>query len=131
VVVNTPKTLGEILPALMDILINALATGGEDGRQTAGRCLGELVRKTGEKFLPTIVPILRDGTESQDVATRQGVCFGLKELLDSLTRHQLTEHLTSLLPAIQATLCDTDPMHRYEKQLLEPSMLYLRQAQVQ
>ena len=83
---------------------------GEDGRQTAGRCLGELVRKTGERFLPTIVPILKDGTESEDVATRQGVCLGLRELLDSLTRNQLTEHLTFLLPAIQASLCDSDPM---------------------
>ncbi|CAD7699428.1 unnamed protein product, partial [Ostreobium quekettii] len=108
VVVNTPKTLGEMLPALMDLLIDTLANGGEDGRQTSGRCLGELVRKMGERVLPIIVPILKTGTESSDVATRQGVCFGLKEVLDGLTRHQLTEHLTTLLPAIQAALCDTD-----------------------
>jgi hypothetical protein len=30
--------------------------------------------------LTRIVPILRGGMESPDAATRQGVCFGLKEV---------------------------------------------------
>ncbi|GMH32908.1 hypothetical protein BSKO_00742 [Bryopsis sp. KO-2023] len=109
VVVNTPKTLGEILPALMDYMIETLAHSGEDGRLSAGRCLGELVRKMGERVLPSILPILKDGTESESPATRQGVCYGLSEVLDNLSRSQLTDHLPMLLPAIQATLCDQDP----------------------
>ncbi|GMH37881.1 hypothetical protein BSKO_05765 [Bryopsis sp. KO-2023] len=113
VVVNTPKTLGEILPALMDYMIETLAHSGEDGRLSAGRCLGELVRKMGERplpwVLPSILPILKGGTESESPATRQGVCYGLSEVLDDLTRSQLTDHLPMVLPAIQATLCDQDP----------------------
>lgn len=45
VVVNTPKTLRQILPCLMDISVAAIAGSGEDTRVAASRCLGELVRK--------------------------------------------------------------------------------------
>ena len=37
----------------------------------AGRCLGELVRKMGDRILAQIVPILRAGMESPQATTRQ------------------------------------------------------------
>lgn len=37
----------------------------------AGRCLGELVRKMGERVLTHIIPILQKGMSSEDAATRQ------------------------------------------------------------
>lgn len=45
VVVNTPRTLRQILPRLMDICVAVIAGSGEEARITASRCLGELVRK--------------------------------------------------------------------------------------
>lgn len=53
---------------------------GEDRRACAARCLGELVRKMGERVLHRMLPILRDTMGSPDAATRQGVCTGLKEV---------------------------------------------------
>ena len=38
----------------------------------------------------------------------QGVCAGLREVLEAATRHQLAEHLPEILPPIQAALCDGD-----------------------
>eukprot|EP00882_Tetradesmus_deserticola_P004507 GHRQ01004753.1.p1 GENE.GHRQ01004753.1~~GHRQ01004753.1.p1 ORF type:complete len:1251 (+),score=530.16 GHRQ01004753.1:483-4235(+) len=108
IVVNTPKTLQEILPALMAEVISALADPGEDRRLAAARCLGELVRKMGERVLHRMLPILRDTMSSPNSATRQGVCAGLKELLENVTRHQLTEYLSDILPPIQGALCDDD-----------------------
>lgn len=61
-------------------VIESLACEGEDRRLTAGRCLGELVRKMGDRVLVRIIPILRDGLSSESSDTRQGVCFGLKEV---------------------------------------------------
>lgn len=71
VVTNTPKTLGEILPALMAQVIRSLADPAEDPRAAAGRCLGELVRKMGERVLSQIVPILREGMNDPSPQTRQ------------------------------------------------------------
>lgn len=164
----------------------------------AGRCLGELVRKMGDRILAQIVPILKQGMVAESAATRQvggheayeagipssrawwqsrqppgrsatahkrphrllfaprawtlgltrkgsrawpafmlalalhavcaaprkavpaacaprrlqGVCNGLKEVLENATRHQIAEHLAELLPAIQGALCDPDPATR-------------------
>lgn len=107
-VVNTPRTLQEILPALMAEIIDALADPSEDRRAAAARCLGELVRKMGERVLHRMLPILRDSMASDSASTRQGVCAGLREVLEAITRHQLGEHLPEILPPIQTALCDSD-----------------------
>ncbi len=70
-VVNTPRTLGEILPVLMQRIIASLAADGADQRTTASRCLGELVKKLAERVLSTIVPILQEGLTHPDSNTRQ------------------------------------------------------------
>ncbi|MEW5303880.1 MAG: hypothetical protein WDW36_006533 [Sanguina aurantia] len=108
IVVNTPKTLGQILPVLMAQVIESLAHDGEDRRLMAARCIGELVRKMGERVLAKIIPILRQGMGSPSAATRQGVCAGLKEVLDNVGRPQLLDHLGDILPAVQAALCDSN-----------------------
>lgn len=74
----------------------------------ASRCFGELVRKMGDKILAAIVPTLTGSMSSERAGTRQGVCFGLREVLDGMTREQLAEHLPAMLPAVQAALCDGD-----------------------
>ena len=74
----------------------------------AGRCLGELVRKMGDRVLQQIIPILVRGMQDGEPSTRQGVCTGLKEVLDNITREQLQEYLAQLLPTVQAALCDED-----------------------
>lgn len=107
-VVNTPKTLTEILPALMGFIIDGLAQQDEERREMSGRSLGELVRKMGDKVLVRIIPIFQQQIYSPLPATRQGVCSGLRETLQSLTKHQLVEHIPTLLPCIQQALCDDD-----------------------
>ena len=74
----------------------------------AGRCLGELVRKMGDRVLQQIIPILVRGMQDPEPSTRQGVCTGLREVLDNITREQLQEYLAQLLPTVQAALCDED-----------------------
>ncbi|KAK9840722.1 hypothetical protein WJX81_000165 [Elliptochloris bilobata] len=106
VVTNTPRTLAEILPALMANIIASLAAPGEERQQMAGACLGELVKKMGDRVLAHIIPILQQGITSPEAGTRQGVCYGLKELLENISRAQLTEHLSQLLPTVQLALVD-------------------------
>lgn len=58
----------------------ASSSSGEDRRMMAARCLGELVRKMGERVLARIIPILRQGVHDDSPSTRQGVVLGLKEV---------------------------------------------------
>lgn len=101
---NTPKTLKEIMPVLMNTLISSLASPSSERRQVvfiffnidrclhdslsnllilkfvfvflkyfqvAGRSLGELVRKLGERVLPLIIPILSQGLKDPNPSRRQ------------------------------------------------------------
>lgn len=94
----------QVLPGLMALIIESLAQPEEDRQQAAARCLGELVRKMGERVLARIIPILRDGIGSDATATRQGVCLGMREVLDNLTRSQLQDHLSDILPTVQVRM---------------------------
>ena len=108
VVANTPRTLRLILPRLMQRLIAGLSAENDDRRQTASRCLGELVRKLGERVLPEVFPILRDGLAADAAATREGVCLGLAEVLGAARREQLEDYLAEVVPVIRDALCDDE-----------------------
>ena len=120
VVTHTARTLRDILPTLIALLLRCLASplevffffaslGGpfsrrlltpvyliphvlflvQDMRQVAARTLGELVKKLGERVLPDIFPLLQQALATGDVATRQGVCVGLGEILRSTSRDHI------------------------------------------
>ena len=86
----------------------------------AGRSLGELVRKLGDRVLPTVVPLLQaqlttvnttstatgtgagtggEGDEAE--AMRQGVCLGLVEILAAASKAQVETYIGTLVPALQ------------------------------
>ncbi|KAL8544545.1 hypothetical protein ACS0TY_004932 [Phlomoides rotata] len=107
IVANTPKTLKEIMPVLMNTLITSLASSSSERRQVAGRSLGELVRKLGERVLPLIIPILSKGLTDPNPGRRQGVCIGLSEVMASAGKSQLLIFMDDLIPTIRTALCDS------------------------
>ncbi|CAL5322767.1 unnamed protein product [Camellia sinensis] len=109
IVANTPKTLKEIMPVLMNTLITSLASSSSERRQVAGRSLGELVRKLGERVLPLIIPILSRGLKDPNASRRQGVCIGLSEVMASAGKSQLLSFMDELIPTIRTALCDNMP----------------------
>lgn len=109
IVANTPKTLKEIMPVLMNTLISSLASSSSERRQVAGRSLGELVRKLGERVLPMIIPILAQGLKDPNAGRRQGVCIGLSEVMASAGKSQLLIFMDELIPTIRTALCDSTP----------------------
>ncbi|ESO82427.1 hypothetical protein LOTGIDRAFT_223326 [Lottia gigantea] len=109
VVTNTPKTLREILPTLFTILLGCLASTSHDKRQIAGRTLGDLVRKLGERVLPEIIPILEEGLNSEQADQRQGVCIGLSEIMASTSREHVVIFSNNLIPTVRRALCDPLP----------------------
>jgi hypothetical protein len=107
VVPQTPRALREILPLLMKQIVAALGSGNADKRAVAGRALGDVSHKMGDTVLPAMVPFLRSGLESDDIAMRQGVCVGLAEMMNSASQRQVEEFLDVLAPAVQQALCDS------------------------
>ncbi|CAL5393988.1 unnamed protein product [Camellia sinensis] len=109
IVANTPKTLKEIMPVLMNTLITSLASSSSERKHVAGRSLGELVRKLGERVLPLIIPILSRGLKDPNASRRQGVCMGLSEVMASAGKSQLLSFMDELIPTIRIALCDSMP----------------------
>ncbi|CAL5369132.1 unnamed protein product [Camellia sinensis] len=101
IVANTPKTLKEIMPVLMNTLITSLASSSPERRQ--------LVRKLGESVLPLIIPILSRGLKDPNASRRQGVCIGLSEVMASAGKSQLLSFMDELIPTIRTALCDSMP----------------------
>ena len=103
---NTPRTLKEILPTMMEIIVQSLASSSYEKRQVAAATLGDLVHKLGEFIMTEIVPILKEKLRSPDDHTRQGVCVGLAQILKSMTKHHAEVHSQDLIDAVKMGLCD-------------------------
>ncbi|KAL4137260.1 hypothetical protein PRIC2_000782 [Phytophthora ramorum] len=107
VVANTPKTLRQILEALMNAIVSALSGDNMEKQTMAGRTLGEIVRKLGEHVLPEVVPILRAGlSPSLPTGRRQGACVGLAEVIDCCTKKQIEDYVNTLVDAVLDGVCD-------------------------
>ncbi|RHY34936.1 hypothetical protein DYB32_000549 [Aphanomyces invadans] len=110
VVSNTPKTLRSILETLMNTIVDALAGDNHEKQAVAGRTLGEIVRKLGERVLPEVVPILRSGlAPTNSDGMRQGVCLGLSEVIGSSSKKQLEDFVDTVVDALEEALCDFTP----------------------
>jgi len=107
IVTHTVRTVREILPCLVNMIIDSLGSEHADQRTLAARTLGELVRKLGERILGDVLPILESGLQSEDAHRRQGVCFGLSEILKSTTHEYIELFATSIIPCVRQALCDT------------------------
>ncbi|CAB4435640.1 unnamed protein product [Rhizophagus irregularis] len=106
IVSNTPRTVKDILPIMMGMIIRSLASPSYERRQVAGRTLGELVRKLGESVLSEIIPILEEGLESQEADMKQGVCIGLSEVMSTAGKFQVIDYVDSIIPAVRKALVD-------------------------
>ena len=75
VVTHTARTLREILPTLVALLLTFLGSENSDKSKVAARTLGDLVRKLGERVLPEIIPMLEKGLTSSDTKVSVYVCI--------------------------------------------------------
>ncbi|EJT96915.1 ARM repeat-containing protein [Dacryopinax primogenitus] len=109
---NTPRTVRDILPALINLEITLLASEGGEQRETAARTMGELCRKLGEKILGAIIPILKAGSGSENRRTREGVCLALCEIMNNTTDTQRESHEEGIIAAVRDSLVDESPTVR-------------------
>merc|ERR1719424_2169998 len=105
---NTPRTLKELLPALMKRLIANLASTNREKQRVAARCVGDLVSKLGERVMPELMPIFMNTLSTGDAHVREGVCIGLAELINSTSKQMLADYLGELIPSIRQAIIDEE-----------------------
>ncbi|CAB3402031.1 unnamed protein product [Caenorhabditis bovis] len=108
VVSNTPRTLKEIIKVLFELVVDSLASTCEDRQQMGARCLGELVRKMGDKVINDILPVLDANQKSSDVAKRIGVAIALHEIIGNMSKEVLNHYLSSIVGPVRDAVCDED-----------------------
>ena len=106
--VATPRTLREILPTLTQLLIRRLASPLMEQKVIAGNALGELIRKSGEGVLATLLPTLEEGLHTTDSDAKQGICIALRELINSANPEALEDYEKTLISVVRTALVDSD-----------------------
>lgn len=106
IVSNTPRTLKEIVPAMMDIIINCLSCENYEKQQVAANTLGDLVHKLGEFIMSQVVPLLREKLESQNDHIRLGACTGLAQIMTTAGKQHIETHSEDLTVTIRKALVD-------------------------
>ncbi|CAJ0577070.1 unnamed protein product, partial [Mesorhabditis spiculigera] len=114
VVSNTPRTVREMMKVLFEDVVACLASDVEERQQMGARCLGELVRKMGEKILNEVLPILEFNLASEDLSKRVGVAVALHEIIDNVTKDVLQHYFEQIVGPIRKALTDEEPMVREE-----------------
>jgi hypothetical protein len=106
--VATPRTLREIVPTLIQLIIRRLASSNMEQKEIAGNALGELIRKAGDGVLATLLPTLEDGLHSTDTDAKQGICIALRELIASASVESLEDYEKTLIGVVRTALVDSD-----------------------
>ncbi|KAH8110478.1 ARM repeat-containing protein [Phellopilus nigrolimitatus] len=106
---NTPRTVRELLPELLDQLV-ALLVDDESGesQETASRTIGEICKKFGERILGEILPVLRLKATSPDHHTREGVCLALCDIMENATDTQRGGHEDDIVAVVRTSLVDDE-----------------------
>ncbi|CAO1627100.1 unnamed protein product [Sympodiomycopsis kandeliae] len=114
IVVNTPRTIRDLLTMITDLVIRALSKDGEDQKEIASRTLGELTRKLGASVLEEVVPLLQDrGSDNgSSTAVRSGVMLAVQSLLENATEAQLEDHEDALIGIVRSGLVDRSDIVR-------------------
>lgn len=110
-VANTPKTLRDILPTLIEVIISNLAIEDSEKRAIFVETLGDMMRKMGRDLLTLLLPAFEEGLRSTD-ADRVGVCVAITEVLQSASSDQIEELEDRLVSAIKVVLIDHNPQVR-------------------
>lgn len=72
----------------------------------AARCLGEMVKRMGDRILTSVLPELLKRLESDILESRRGVAIALSEIIGKTHRDIVEQHAILVVPAIKKCLLD-------------------------
>uniref|UniRef100_A0A8R1HWX1 TOG domain-containing protein n=1 Tax=Caenorhabditis japonica TaxID=281687 RepID=A0A8R1HWX1_CAEJA len=112
VVANTPRTLREVTKVLFEMVVDSLASTCEERQQMGARCLGELVRKMGDKVINEILPVLDVNQRSDEIAKRVGVAIALHEIIGNMSKEVTNHYLSAIVNPVRLAICDESELVR-------------------
>ena len=101
---NTGRVLREILSDVIQRLLVLLKAKSE----VAGRCLGDLVSKLGERVVPSVLPILEKSFEEKDAGRRRAVCMCVREIVANAHKKIIEDFSDQMLSLILSAICDVE-----------------------
>ncbi|KAJ7281606.1 armadillo-type protein [Mycena rebaudengoi] len=105
---NTPRTVREILPELIRQILYLISSEEFEQQETAGRTVGEICRKFGDRILGEVMSILRTNSSSTDPRTRESVCLMLSEIMENSTDNQREGHEDDIISIVRMSLVDDE-----------------------
>ncbi|TFK45118.1 armadillo-type protein [Crucibulum laeve] len=105
---NTPRTVHEILPEIINQVVVLISSDEFEQQETAARTIAELCRKFGEKILAEMMPILKSKSTSPDARTRQGVCSVLSEIMENSAEGHREDHEDDIISIVRVSLVDDE-----------------------
>ncbi|KAJ3745026.1 armadillo-type protein [Lentinula detonsa] len=105
---NTPRTVREILPELINQTVFLSSSSEFEQQETAGRTIAELCKKFGERIIAEIMPLVRSKASSTDPKSREGVCIVLSEIMENTTDAQREDHEDGIIVIVRECLVDDE-----------------------
>ncbi|KAJ3828802.1 translational activator GCN1 [Lentinula raphanica] len=105
---NTPRTVREILPELINQIVFLSSSSEFEQQETAGRTVAELCKKFGERIIGEIMPLLSSKASSTDSKSREGVCVVLSDIMENTTDTQREDHEDNIIVIVRECLVDDE-----------------------
>lgn len=108
IVGNTPRTLKEILPTLVGIIVRRLGSSYDEQRRISALALGDVVRRVGTAVLDQLLPTSSEMMVLGDVNAREGICVALSEIMASTSDANIVEHQDLFIQLVADAIIDSD-----------------------
>ncbi|GJQ13614.1 hypothetical protein GpartN1_g5405.t1 [Galdieria partita] len=96
-VANTPKNIRELLPLIIEELVEELSVNAEDLHERACETLTDLIQRLGNQLMPELLPLLEKNFSTSSAVTRQSVSDGLLHIVESCSKQLLLNNTRPLL----------------------------------
>ena len=105
---NTTELAMENMSEIVYEMTSQIGSDSEDIQFIVARALNDTIGKLGDHVLPLVLPEMTEGlSPDNDEKTREGLCMGLAEVFNALSKKLYQEYESILLPCLERAICDS------------------------
>eukprot|EP00475_Leptophrys_vorax_P021186 TRINITY_DN2891_c0_g1_i1.p1 TRINITY_DN2891_c0_g1~~TRINITY_DN2891_c0_g1_i1.p1 ORF type:complete len:1007 (+),score=320.38 TRINITY_DN2891_c0_g1_i1:150-3023(+) len=103
---NGTRMVNLMMTSYVEESIAWLSGSSIDKQSAAAASLGDLVHKSGDVLMPTVIPICEEGLMEPDVNMRRGICKALCEVIAHAGKNTFGSFIDELTTLVLKALCD-------------------------